>query len=1320
MNRIVLKCLLTVLILSFVLTIKAQVVVSGQVIGNDAPEGLIEATVVLESQNNYYETRTEDEGFFSLTNVQGSPEGIGYSLTIALHGYERHESNLNVQEENVNVGIVRLDEHAWPPRNLEINLSAEADTMFIQWNTPRPSYLNEGWFHWDAGYNMGDAIGTGQAAEFIVTQRFTPESLADFNVIGLSVTSVRFFPNEANATYTIKIYEGGSNDPLQPGDEIVSQLVAEINNEEWNEVELDEHVPITGEQELWIGYHVNTMVGHPLGCDPGPAVNDYGNLINIDDQWTTLSAIDEELDYNWNIHAFAIRNRGDRGSQIKLAQPNQHKNIKPTTKSENQDNELLSLKSNNRPTRMPKRSSPFNNHRALEGYNIYRLIAGQEETPEDWTYLTETADTVYADSTWNDVAPGFYKYAVQAIYTNGIFSEYVFSEPHQNELLFNLTGRIIASDNEEGLAGAFISFEGLEDYATISEEDGSFSIENILGSVDPVRYDLNITKRRYVDHNSNHDVTNTNINLGNIRLYIESYPARKLNAEINQDEEVDLNWYSPAPGFPQWLHWDSGENNDGIGTGGQARFRVVSRFSVEKIVEADVDGLFLNSIRFFPIEEAATYTIKVWLGGSTDPLDPGQLMTSQLVEHFEVEEWNEVNLSEPVEILPNQELWFGYEVDTPRGFPAGADEGPHKDYYGNIIHIGNTWRTLYDLNNDLTYNWNLQGFAGHNAGGDERCRFLAKDSISDETDPTASLSLKGQDNLQKRIDKASNHGYYRTNTDPSIRRINSNRSSTYTSHSRSLEEYQLFRFKTEDRHQTENWEHIYTSQDTSYTDTEWIDLVPGIYQYAVKASYANDSLSVPTLSNILLKDMYCQVKIELTSNSGDPVTGAVVTLTNIDGNSRHIYSDKADEDGIVILPDVWRGSYNVSAKLFGFDRYVETEVDVDDIDFHHEIRLIEALYPVANLEHEIFNNNNVLLRWEKPGSDLRTEQWIHWDNGDNYDAIGSNGPLDFKVASRFTPEAIKQLNIEGLYIDRIKFYPYEPTANYTLKIWRGGRGTPLWAGEEVMSQPVTSIANNEWNEVLLEQPILIPADEEIWFGYHVTTQTGYPAGIDEGTAHNKHGDLIYINNQWRTLTDLNPNFDNNWNLWAYATELDGGKSKAITRNPYEHRSESDNPTRKLLGYKVFRDDQLIAEDLENMSYRDISIPIGNYKYSIVAQYTTGESKPRYTEEVAILDTSEQIDLKPHVTQLKRNYPNPFNPATTIAFSLAGEQRVRISIHNIKGQTMKNILDEILPVGMHDVIWNGKNDHDLEVSSGIYFYKMETDSYTEKRKMLLLR
>jgi len=85
-----------------------------------------------------------------------------------------------------------------------------------------------------------------------------------------------------------------------------------------------------------------------------------------------------------------------------------------------------------------------------------------------------------------------------------------------------------------------------------------------------------------------------------------------------------------------------------------------------------------------------------------------------------------------------------------------------------------------------------------------------------------------------------------------------------------------------------------------------------------------------------------------------------------------------------------------------------------------------------------------------------------------------------------------------------------------------------------------------------------------------------------------------------------------------------------------------------------------------------------------------------------------------------NYPNPFNPVTTINFSLPLDSKVRVSIFNIKGQKVATLKDEYFTAGDHSVVWNGKDDSGNSVSSGVFFCRVEAGSESATKKLLLLK
>ena len=84
-----------------------------------------------------------------------------------------------------------------------------------------------------------------------------------------------------------------------------------------------------------------------------------------------------------------------------------------------------------------------------------------------------------------------------------------------------------------------------------------------------------------------------------------------------------------------------------------------------------------------------------------------------------------------------------------------------------------------------------------------------------------------------------------------------------------------------------------------------------------------------------------------------------------------------------------------------------------------------------------------------------------------------------------------------------------------------------------------------------------------------------------------------------------------------------------------------------------------------------------------------------------------------------NYPNPFNPETTINYSLKENSRVSLEIYNIKGQKVKTLVNESIPAGEHSVIWDGRDYNNKRVNSGIYFYKLNVNGKTEAVKKCLL-
>jgi hypothetical protein len=101
-------------------------------------------------------------------------------------------------------------------------------------------------------------------------------------------------------------------------------------------------------------------------------------------------------------------------------------------------------------------------------------------------------------------------------------------------------------------------------------------------------------------------------------------------------------------------------------------------------------------------------------------------------------------------------------------------------------------------------------------------------------------------------------------------------------------------------------------------------------------------------------------------------------------------------------------------------------------------------------------------------------------------------------------------------------------------------------------------------------------------------------------------------------------------------------------------------------------------------------------------------------------TNKETDRTAADFVLNDNYPNPFNPETTIEYELPQAGPVRLEVYNILGQKIKTLIDQNQVAGVHRVVWNGKNELSEAVASGIYLYRIQSQDFEATKRMLLIR
>jgi len=159
-------------------------------------------------------------------------------------------------------------------------------------------------------------------------------------------------------------------------------------------------------------------------------------------------------------------------------------------------------------------------------------------------------------------------------------------------------------------------------------------------------------------------------------------------------------------------------------------------------------------------------------------------------------------------------------------------------------------------------------------------------------------------------------------------------------------------------------------------------------------------------------------------------------------------------------------------------------------------------------------------------------------------------------------------------------------------------------------------------------------------------------------------------------------------------------------------------------YHIYRDGVKLTEGMPLIYnfFEDELSATGTYTYSLTMEFAHFyETQPPVTIEVPFEFVSKIDEETPAIeTKLIGNYPNPFNPETTISFSTSKKENVEIIIFNIKGQKVITLINEIYDKGKHTIDWKGTDDNNQKASSGIYFYRMKTEDKTQIKKMVLLK
>ncbi len=154
---------------------------------------------------------------------------------------------------------------------------------------------------------------------------------------------------------------------------------------------------------------------------------------------------------------------------------------------------------------------------------------------------------------------------------------------------------------------------------------------------------------------------------------------------------------------------------------------------------------------------------------------------------------------------------------------------------------------------------------------------------------------------------------------------------------------------------------------------------------------------------------------------------------------------------------------------------------------------------------------------------------------------------------------------------------------------------------------------------------------------------------------------------------------------------------------------------------------ILSQTLESIDWVNIILNLNDYAgetiYLAFRHHDVTDQNLIKLDNIVVEETPVSVEDELSValvTRLNKNYPNPFNPVTSISFSLKETSEVKLEIFNVKGQKVKTLLNNDLSAGEHTIKWNGRNDNNSEVGSGVYFYRLTTPDFSASKKMMLLK
>ncbi|ALO17009.1 hypothetical protein L21SP5_03396 [Salinivirga cyanobacteriivorans] len=474
---------------------------------------------------------------------------------------------------------------------------------------------------------------------------------------------------------------------------------------------------------------------------------------------------------------------------------------------------------------------------------------------------------------------------------------------------YSVSGTITSSDLGTGIEGAAVSLDGYETYLDSTDASGVFTITDVYGGTRD--YLMTVSYPGYTTYQDTITVVDGDLTGVDVVLEEIPYPPIGVNAYINPSDEAVVTWLEPGTQIPAEFRYDNGVQTGQLGSSGGTDNTVLG--SVHRV------NAQLHEVSWFTTAEGGPHTtVNVFIFDLDESGEPTNnvLYSAMAVPNTDMD-WTVHTLADP--------------VNAPNGFMIAIS-------YAGFAGLGTT-----DPDDDYPYTDNTHYYSSDYTTGE----FLTVESLGDPTLEKPFMIRAfgyemGKNGYTPGIAKA-----HKGNQNHSLKMITNEPVVTEgpvfsdLSNGKELIDYTVYRLQ--EGQDMVDWVEIGTNVvDTSFIDTDWATQTFGLYQYAVVANYTNGVYSDPTLSNVLPKDMTVDYTVNITTNTSEDATGAIVTLTNQDADPTHVYTLTADASGVV-FDSVWRGTYDIVVEKPGFEVYSESSIAIEEPGLTNDVELIEII-----------------------------------------------------------------------------------------------------------------------------------------------------------------------------------------------------------------------------------------------------------------------------------------------------------------------------------------------------------------------------------------